>query len=144
MKNFLLVEALPQTAILTRNGDVARGSLKIFSPVLRVPYGTLGIGSRKAIVGSAISLPTVVVAVPDQVSCRLENETVMLDLNRGVYFGLNRVGSMIWEMIQRPQSVQTIYFAVLENYEVDPETCKSDLIRLLEDLQEAGLADIVT
>jgi len=93
---------------------------------------------------SAISLPTVVVAVPDQVSCRLDEETVLLELNRGVYYGLNGVGSMIWGMIQRPQSVQTIYSAMLENYEVDPETCRRDVIRLLEDLREAGLADVVS
>ena len=92
---------------------------------------------------SAILLPSVVVAVPDQVSCRLEDETVLLELNKGVYFGLNGVGSLIWEMIQRPQSVQTVCSAVLEKYEVDPETCRRDVLRLLEDLQEAGLANVV-
>lgn len=92
---------------------------------------------------SAISLPSVVVGVPDQISCRLDDETVLLDLNRGIYFGLNNVGSLIWEMIQQPQSVETIYSAVLEKYEVDPETCRRDVLRLLEDLQQAGLANVV-
>jgi len=92
---------------------------------------------------SAISLPSVVVGVPDQISCRLDDETVLLDLNRGVYFGLNGVGSLIWELIQRPQTVETVYSAVLEQYEVDPETCRRDVLRLLEDLREAGLANVV-
>jgi len=110
--------------------------------VFRVHYGTLGFGAGKAM-DSAISLPSVVVGVPDQISCRLDDETVLLDLNRGVYFGLNGVGSLIWELIQRPQTVETVYSAVLEQYEVDPETCRRDVLRLLEDLREAGLANVV-
>ena len=92
---------------------------------------------------SAISLPSVVVGVPDQISCRLDDGIVLLDLNKGVYFGLNDVGSLIWELIQRHQRVEALYSAVLEQYEGDPETCRRDVLRLLKDLREAGLANLV-
>jgi hypothetical protein len=92
--------------------------------------------------GSTISLQTTVVAVPDQVSSRLDDETVLLELKKGTYYGLNSVGSLIWDLIQQPQIVETLYSAVLEQYSVDSETCKRDVLRLIEELRTAGLVEL--
>jgi hypothetical protein len=93
-------------------------------------------------VDSEISMQTTIVATPDQVSCRLDEETVLLELKNGTYYGLNSVGSVIWEMIQQPKSVQAVYSAVLERYSVDPETCRRDVLRMIEELQAAGLVEL--
>ena len=89
-----------------------------------------------------ISLQTTVVAVSDQVSCRLDDETVLLELKKGTYYGLNSVGSLIWELIQQPHSIESLYSAVQEQYDVDSETCKRDVLRLIEELQLAGLVEL--
>lgn len=89
-----------------------------------------------------ISLGTIVVAASEQVSTRLDNETVLLELKKGTYYGLNAVGTVIWEMIQQPQSVEALYSAVLNQYNVEPETCKRDVLRLIEEMQVAGLLEI--
>lgn len=89
-----------------------------------------------------ISLQTTVVAAPDQVSCRLDDETVLLELRKGTYYGLNPVGTLIWDSIQKPQSVESVYARVLEQYEVDPATCRRDVLRILEDLRGAGLVEL--
>ena len=89
-----------------------------------------------------ISLQSTVVALPDQVSSRLDDETVVLELKKGAYYGLNCVGSMIWELIQQPRSVEAVCSAVLKQYDVDPETCSRDVLRVLEDLRAAGLAKL--
>src|ERR1700730_14483347 len=41
-------------------------------------------------------------AVPDQVSCDLAGEAVILNLKNGIYFGLDPVGARIWSLIQKP------------------------------------------
>ncbi len=91
---------------------------------------------------STISLQTTVVAVSDQVSCRLDDETVVLELRKGTYYGLNSVGSLIWDLIQQPHSIEALHSAVLEQYGVDSETCKRDVLRLIEELQVAGLVEL--
>jgi len=92
--------------------------------------------------GQVITLQTTVVATPDQVSCRLDDETVMLELKRGTYYGLNHVGTVIWDLIQKPQSLEAICSAVMEKYEIDAETCNRDVLRLIEELQSAGLVEL--
>jgi len=91
---------------------------------------------------STISLQTTVVAAPDQVSTRLDDETVLLELNKGTYYGLNSVGSVIWELVQQPKSIENVYFAVLNQYSVDSETCGRDVLRVIEELEGAGLVEL--
>jgi hypothetical protein len=90
----------------------------------------------------SISPQTTVVAVADQVSTRLDDDTVVLELKKGTYYGLNSVGSLIWELIQKPQSIAAVYSAVQEQYDVDSETCKRDVLQLIEELQVAGLVEL--
>ena len=52
------------------------------------------------------------------------------------------MGSVIWDMIQQPRSIEAVYSAVLEQYGVDTETCKRDVLRLIEDLRVAGLVEL--
>jgi hypothetical protein len=89
-----------------------------------------------------ISLRATVGAISEQVSTRLDDETVLLELKKGTYYGLNAVGSLIWEMVQQPQSIEALCSAVVEQFNVEPETCKRDVLRLIEEMQVAGLVEI--
>ncbi|MBF6568633.1 MAG: PqqD family protein [Candidatus Binataceae bacterium] len=80
-----------------------------------------------------------VCAVDDQVSCELGGEAAILDLQQGVYYGLDPVGATIWNLIAQPRRVDEIKQALLDQYEVSPDQCERDLIELLNDLAEHGL-----
>jgi hypothetical protein len=84
----------------------------------------------------------VVVAIQDQVSTNLEDEAVILNLKDGVYYGMNPLGARIWELVQQPQSVGAIRDMLLKEYEVDPERCEQDLLRLLQELAARGLIEV--
>jgi hypothetical protein len=88
-----------------------------------------------------ISMQTIVVAASDQVSCRLDEETVLLELRNGNYYGLNSVGSVIWEMIQQPRSIEAVCSAVQEQYSVDAEICRRDVLSVIEELETVGLVE---
>lgn len=92
--------------------------------------------------GTTISLQTTVVAASEQVSTRLDNETVLLELKKGTYYGLNGVGTLVWEMVQQPQSIDAICVAVLSEYSVEPEICRRDVLRLIEEMNAAGLVEL--
>jgi hypothetical protein len=92
--------------------------------------------------GATISLQTTVVAASEQVSTRLDDETVLLELKKGTYYGLNKVGTLVWEMLQQPQAIDTICAAVLNEYSVEPEICRRDVLRLIEEMKAVGLVEL--
>ncbi|BAZ11054.1 hypothetical protein NIES4071_28790 [Calothrix sp. NIES-4071] len=82
---------------------------------------------------------SVIVASSEQISSDLGEEAVILNLKSGVYHGLNEVGASIWKLIQEPLTIKEIEHKLLEEYNVEPEQCQSDLIALLSDLLAAEL-----
>lgn len=83
-----------------------------------------------------------VVATKNQVSCDLAGEAAILDLQSGIYYGLDAVGARIWELIQEPKTVTEIRDALLEEFDVEPERCHNDLVALLEQMSENKLIEI--
>jgi adenine specific DNA methylase Mod len=77
------------------------------------------------------------------VSCDLGEETAILNMKDGVYYGLNPVGTTIWKHIQNKESIGKITDKILEEYSIDEETCYADLIELVENLLEKGLITIL-
>ncbi len=78
-------------------------------------------------------------AVDHQTSAEVDGENVVLDLEDGVYYGLNPVGTQVWRRIQEPTSVGEIVTDLTDAYDVDYERCFDDVVSLLEDLAENGL-----
>jgi hypothetical protein len=89
-----------------------------------------------------ISETTVVVAAPRQVSSDLGEEAVILELDQGVYYGLNTVGARIWSLVQEPRTVAGIRDTILAEFDVDPARCTEDVMRLLADLAEHRLIEV--
>ena len=89
--------------------------------------------------GMKITLKSKVQRNPEMVSGNMDGEIVMLSVQRGEYFGLDKVGSRIWELIEHPILVIRLKSVLLEEYEVEESTCEKDLIEFLEDLEKKGL-----
>lgn len=77
---------------------------------------------------------------PDLIAADMNGEVVMMNLERGAYFGLDGVGSRIWALIESAVATDDIVTALTAEYAVDAETCKSDVERFLAELIENGLA----
>lgn len=52
---------------------------------------------------------------------------------------LNEIGRFLFEKLQSEQTVDTLVCAVLEEYDIDPETARTDVTEFLEHLRYAGL-----
>ena len=89
-----------------------------------------------------IAESSIVVATQDQISSDLGGESVILNMKTGVYHGLNEVGARVWNLIEKPQTVKDIKKVLLEEYEVEADTCTNDLFLLLNELETAGLIEI--
>ncbi len=83
------------------------------------------------------------VRVKDDVVFRdLEGEAVLLNLETGTYFGLDPVGTRIWALIQKHETLTDVNLALLDEFDVEPDRCERDLLDLLARLDDNGLVEI--
>jgi len=83
------------------------------------------------------------VKISEQVlSQEVSGETVLLDLQSEFYFGLDKTGTRIWELLQSGVSIQDLIGKMLDEFEVDRETLEADVNALLGKLLEAGLVSV--
>jgi hypothetical protein len=93
-------------------------------------------------VDAPLSLQTTVMAAAHQISCPLGDESAILNMKNSVYYGMNPVGSAVWNLLKQPKTVAEIRDAILGEYEVEAERCEHDLITLLEQLRSEGLIEV--
>ena len=80
-----------------------------------------------------------VVVSDEQVSTSLGDETVILGMGDGVYYGLDAVGARVWALLATPRRVSELVRALLGEFDVSPEECERDVLVLLDDLFERRL-----
>jgi len=78
--------------------------------------------------------------VPSHVLIRfLEQESVLLNLETERYFGLDAVGTRMWQVVTAAATVEAALAQLVEEYDTSPETLRTDLTHLLQHLVENGL-----
>ena len=77
-----------------------------------------------------------------QVSTDLDGEAVILNLEQGVYYGLNPVGARVWSLIQEPRTFDQLIEVLLAEYEVDLQVCRQEVLGLLAELASHGLIEV--
>jgi len=69
----------------------------------------------------------------------IDGETVLLDMDSENYFGLDEVGTVIWQTMQEGLSLEEMLEKLLSVYDVEEEVLKKDLVHFVERLEESGL-----
>ena len=83
------------------------------------------------------------VVIPAQVMARqVGEETIILDLASGTYFGLDAVGAHIWELMGEGKTLAEVCAAMLAEYEVPAEDIERDVIALADTLSSRHLIDV--
>ena len=78
----------------------------------------------------------------DVLTQELAGETVLLDLASENYFGLDEVGTRVWQLLKKGEEGAVLIDTLLCEYEVEREVLEKDISDLLERLSEAGLVEI--
>ena len=83
------------------------------------------------------------VRVPDDVLVsRLQEESVILNLDSERYYGLDDVGTRILSVLANSDSIEAAYQSLLAEYDVDEGVLREDLLALVENLLQQGLVQI--
>jgi len=72
----------------------------------------------------------------------VDGEMVLLDMQSENYFGLDEVGTSIWQAMQEKETLQEVLVVLLAQYEVEEEMLENDLICFVEKLEESGLVKV--
>ena len=77
---------------------------------------------------------------PTVVSRDLDGESVILNLDTGIYFGLDEIGTVMWKHIQGTAHLREVRDRVIAEYDVSPEVAAQDLLLLAQQFISRGLA----
>ena len=79
---------------------------------------------------------------PDVLHQELGGETVLLNLANEIYFGLDEVGTRVWQVLDETHSASDVVARLVEEYEVSEDQLRLDVEKLISELVEAGLVTI--
>jgi hypothetical protein len=83
------------------------------------------------------------VRIPEDVLIsRLQEESVILNLDSERYFGLDDVGTRILSVLTNSDSIAAAYESLLAEYDVDGDVLREHLLALVENLQQQGIVEV--
>ena len=78
----------------------------------------------------------------DVIFRELDGEAVVLNLESGIYFGLDAVGTRVWRLCEELGSLQAVWEAMQREFDAPRETLRSDLLAFVDELSAHGLVAV--
>ena len=72
----------------------------------------------------------------------VDGEMVLLDMESENYFGLDEVGTAIWQAMQEKETLKEVFEVLLEQYDVEADMLENDLSEFVGKLVESGLVKV--
>ncbi len=83
--------------------------------------------------------------VSDSVVCaELDGEAVLLNVDSGIYYGLNVLGTRIWQLLVEGLDEEAIHRQLLDEYDVDRTQLQTDVSDFLAALIARGLLHVAS
>ncbi|HEY6507112.1 MAG TPA: PqqD family protein [Vicinamibacterales bacterium] len=76
---------------------------------------------------------------PSVVFRELDGEAVLLNLDSGVYYGLDAVGTRVWALVVEHGTARGVCDQMEKEYAVSPEVLERDVDRLITEMRDKGL-----
>ncbi len=69
-------------------------------------------------------------------------DAVLLHVQRGDYYSLNRVGARLWVLADGSKSISDLAGRITQEFEISQEQAEKDIIELAEQLEKEGLVTV--
>lgn len=90
-----------------------------------------------------LTLDTIVSRRSDLLSSELSaTELVMMNLDRGFYYGMEETAKAIWERLAEPRTVGDLCADLLARYDIDQANCERDVLAFLGELLKEDLIHV--
>jgi len=64
----------------------------------------------------------------------INNDLVFFDTDKGMYYGVNSIGAVLWEHIQQQKTLGELIATLLERFDVNEERCWQDVTKVLDQM----------
>lgn len=64
----------------------------------------------------------------------VDGHVVMMSIETGTYFGLDAIGSEIWQLLEQPLRISEICDILESHYDVQRDVCENDVLAFFEAL----------
>ncbi|MGA8089165.1 MAG: PqqD family peptide modification chaperone [Terracidiphilus sp.] len=75
----------------------------------------------------------------DLFSTELDQEIALMSIDAGAYYGLKGPARSIWEILETPVSFSQLVARLVEEYQVSPEDCATDVQEFLREMEREHL-----
>ena len=75
-------------------------------------------------------------------SADLDQETVLMAIDAGAYFGLDGTAQRIWQELETPVEFCALVETLVAEYQIAPEECAADLEKFLREMEQEGLIHV--
>ncbi len=86
---------------------------------------------------------TKVVRLEGLCSGELDGEVVLMSLDQGRYYGMDRIGTRIWQLLETPLVISDLCDQLQKEYNASPEECERDVLAFLNQLTKANLLKVM-
>ena len=81
---------------------------------------------------------SVIGRVADWVSARVEDEMIMMNVERGKYIGLTETGARIWDLLAEPRTVEDLCAELCQEYDITAGQCRAEVEAFVLEMQKQG------
>jgi hypothetical protein len=78
----------------------------------------------------------------DLISAELDQETVLMSIDAGAYYGLKGPAQSIWNNLETPLTFSALVDRLVKEYAVSQEACSEDLQQFLAKMEREGLLHV--
>ena len=107
------------------------------------PLPKLSYPAKQLMSNPPVSLETKIVRADSVITAEMDDEIVMMSLEKSSYFGLDAIGSKIWQLIEAPTRVADLCDQLTREFDVEQEQCATDVLTFLNELHQNDIIRVV-
>ncbi len=73
----------------------------------------------------------------------IDGEAIIINLANGIYYSMDKVGGLVWDLLQRGHNLEEIIVTVNDRYDVSREQAQADLEALVNELLRENLVALL-
>jgi hypothetical protein len=83
---------------------------------------------------NTVNLQSVVSRNPEIIHSAMDGEVVMMSVDQGLFFGIDTIGTHIWNLLETPVKVEDLIEKLVASYDVERSVCENDTLVFLNDM----------
>ena len=76
------------------------------------------------------------------IAASVDDELFGLETEQGHFYGFNAPATRIWELIEQPTTLSALCTALVAEFAVEPEECRTGTLAVLRELETDGMVTL--